>query len=244
MIGDDDDVDDYDNDDSLFRFVVVYGGPTRSSRSFGEFDFLVSRKCPSKTPSPVLHPPFVCSFVRKLTSTNSFLGGAISGGGFEYGISAQGPGSCNDNKFYGTCIEPPDTDVSHVYVTGSKTNVRLHDVRLEATAKSLDRPIVIIDDSSYGNVMDGILGHTHVMANLHRNPGMDLSSLKSVGLDPAPSNVYWNAAFKGYGGPGTVLPGWALVGGSNVTLTMMADAEMLYPDHHVISIDCPGNAGG
>ena len=121
-------------------------------------------------------------------------------------------------------------------MTGSKTNVRLHDVRLEATTKSLDRPIVIIDDSSYGNVMDGILGHTHVMANLHRNPGMDLSSLKSVGLDPAPSNVC---------GPGTVLPGWAHVGGSNVTLTtMMADAEMLYPDHHVISIDCLGNAGG
>jgi hypothetical protein len=119
----------------------------------------------------------------------------------------------------------------------------LHDVRLEATAKSLDRPIVIIDDSSYGNVMDGILGHTHVMANLNRNPGMDLASLKSVGLDPAPANIYWNAAFKGYGGPGGVMPGWSLVG-SNATLTTMADAEMLYPDHHVISIDYLSNTGG
>jgi len=42
-------------------------------------------------------------------STNSFLGGAISGGGFEYGILAEGPGACNDNKFYGTCVEPPDS---------------------------------------------------------------------------------------------------------------------------------------
>lgn len=156
---------------------------------------------------------------------------------------AEGPGSCNDNKFYGTCIEPPDTDVAHVYVTGSRTNLRLHDVRLEATAKSMDRPIVIIDDSSYGNVMDGVLGHTHVSANLNRNPGVDLMSLKSVGLDPAPANIYWNAAFKGYNGPGSVMPGWSLVG-SNANLTTMTDAEMLYPDHHVISVDYFDNMGG
>ena len=200
-------------------------------------------------PNPPPPRPLVLSYLRftfhpnNEKSTNSFLGGAISGGGFEYGILAEGPGACNDNKFYGTCVEPPDSDVAHVYVTGSKTNVRLHDVRLEASARSLDRPIVIVDDSSYGNVMDGVLGHTHVMANLHRNPGIDLASHKSVGLDPAPANVYWNAAFKGYAGPGGVMPGWSLVG-SNANVTMLADTESLYPDHHVISVDYFNAAGG
>ena len=195
---------------------------------------------PRPTPPPPPPPSPRLSSLRfiflRQKSTNSFLGGAISGGGFEYGILAEGPGACNDNKFYGTCVEPPDSDVAHVYVTGPKTNVRLRDVRLEASARSLDRPIVVVDDSSYGNVMDGVLGHTHVRANLHRNPGIDLASHKSVGLDPAPANVYWNAAFKGYSGPGGAMPGWSFVG-ANANVTVLADTESLYPDHHVISVD-------
>lgn len=169
-------------------------------------------------------------------NTNSFLGGGISGGGFGTGIYAEGPGACNDNKFYGMFIEPPDTTNTHVYVTGSKTNVRLHDVRLEATDKALDRPIVIIDDSSYGNVMNGMLGHTHVQANLNRNPGIDFMSQKSVGLDPAPVNLFWNAAFKGWDGPNRMMPGWSLVG-TNANIEVMDMSEALYPDHNVISVD-------
>lgn len=160
----------------------------------------------------------------------------MSGGGFDSGIYAEGPGSCNDNKFYGMFIEPPDTTLTHVYVSGSKTNVRLHDVRLEATDKSLDRPIVIIDDTSYGNVMNGMLGHTHVQANLNRNPGIDLMSHKSVGLDPAPVNQYWNAAFKGWDAVDKVMPGWSL-GIKNADITILDDGEALYPDHNVISVD-------
>lgn len=168
-------------------------------------------------------------------NVNSFIGGGMSGGGFESGIYAEGPGSCNDNKFYGIFIEPPDSDIAHVYVEGSKTNVKLLDVRLEATDKSLDRPIVIIDDSSYGNVMNGILGHTHVQANLNRNPGIDLMSQKSVSLDPAPVNMFWNAAFKGFDGAKD-LPGWSLVG-TNAHIVKVDDSEAIYPDHHVISVD-------
>ena len=134
-------------------------------------------------------------------------------------------------------IEPPDTTHSHVYVTGSKTNIKLHDVRLEATQKDLSRPIVIVDDSSYGNVMDGILGHTHVQANMNRNPGIDLMSQKSVGLDPAPVNVYWNSAFKGWVGPSRTLPGWSLVG-SNANIDVVTDpSQALFPDHNILTID-------
>ena len=160
----------------------------------------------------------------------------MSGGGFDSGVYAEGPGSCNDNKFYGMFIEPPDTTLTHVYVTGSKTNIKLLDVRLEATDKALDRPIVIIDDSSYGNVMNGILGHTHIQANLNRNPDVDLMSHKSVGLDPAPVNAFWNGAFKGWDGPNRAMPGWTLLG-SNANIAMVDDSEALYPDHRVISID-------
>jgi hypothetical protein len=67
-----------------------------------------------------------------------------------------------------------------------------------------EKPLVIIDDSSYGNVMTGIvnnssygnvmtgmLGHTHhVPADKNCNPGIDLMSAKSVGLDAAPLNQF------------------------------------------------------
>lgn len=123
-----------------------------------------------------------------------------------------------------------------MYVTGSKTNVKLHDVRLEATDKSLDRPIVIIDDTSYGNVMNGMVGHIHIQANLNRNPDIDLMSQKLVGLDPAPVNMYWNAAFKEFDIENRLMPGWSLVG-TNANIMMVDVEEALYPDHNVISVD-------
>ena len=126
-------------------------------------------------------------------NTNTFVGGAISGGDFHYGIHATGPGPCNDNKFYGLSIGMHDSEVAHVYVTGSTTNVKMENIRLEAADKDMSRPIVIIDDSSYGNVINGILGHTHIQADMNRNPGIDTMSQKSVGLDPAPINQFWNA---------------------------------------------------
>mmetsp|Transcript_10634 Transcript_10634/g.23064 ORF Transcript_10634/g.23064 Transcript_10634/m.23064 type:complete len:768 (+) Transcript_10634:2-2305(+) len=169
-------------------------------------------------------------------NTNSFVGGAISGGAFDSCLYAHGPGACNDNKFYGMSIEPGDSDLAHVYITGSKTNVRLHDIRLEATDKALDRPIVIVDDSSYGNVMNGMLGHTHIQANLNRNPGIDFTSQKSAGLDPAPVNRFWNAAFKGWDGPNRKMPGWKL-DGTNADITTVDDSEALYPDHKIIHVD-------
>jgi len=167
-------------------------------------------------------------------NTNTFLAGAISGGGFDYGIHAEGPGDCNDNKFYGMSIEPHDSEIAHVYVTGSTTNLQLENVRLEAREKDNSRPIVIVDDSSYGNVMNGMLGHTHIQANRNRNPGIDFMSAKSVGLDPVPVNQFWNAAFKGFDGD-RAMPGWKFVGtNANIALS---NSDGLYPDHHVISVE-------
>lgn len=54
------------------------------------------------------------SFVYALHSTNTFVGGAISGGDFHYGIKAVSDDDCNDNKFYGICVEPGDSEVAHL----------------------------------------------------------------------------------------------------------------------------------
>jgi hypothetical protein len=148
------------------------------------------------------------------------------------GIVAQGPGACNDNKFMAMVIEPPETNLAHIYVTGSKTNIRLLDTRLEGTAMfAQQKPLVVISDCSYGNTMTGMLGHTHVQADLNRNPGIDLMSAKSVGLDPAPLNQYWNAAFKGL--VDNNIPGWSIPSNGQVKIS---DTGALYADHNVLAI--------
>lgn len=170
-------------------------------------------------------------------NSNSFFGGAISGGITEVALRAEGPGACNDNKFYGVVIEPPSTNLAHVYVTGSKTNVRLLDTRLEGTDMfAMDKPLVIIDDSSYGNVMTGMLGHTNIRADMARNPGIDFTSAKSVGIDPAPLNMLWNAAFHGYDSAARSMVGWSLPG-TNWQITALSDSEVLFADHQVLAID-------
>jgi hypothetical protein len=60
-------------------------------------------------------------------------------------------------------------------------NVRLHGVRPKASARYLDGPIIIVNDSSYGNVVDGVLSHSHVRADADRNPGINLAIHKLVG---------------------------------------------------------------
>ena len=175
-----------------------------------------------------------------LFSSNSFLSGAVTGGISEVGIYASGPGPCNDNQFMAMAIEPSFTNLAHIYVTGSKTNIKLLNVRLEGTKMlAANKPLVIIDDSSYGNVMRGFLGHTHVQADFNRNPGIDLMSAKSVGLDPAPLNHFWNAAFKGL--VDNTVPGWSIPNNGEVTIASEDEEGPLYADHNVLSIKYLGD---
>jgi len=174
-------------------------------------------------------------------NSNSFIAGAISGGITDAGIYAQGPGDCNDNKFIAMVIEPSHTNLAHVYVTGKGTNIHLLETRLEGTNMfDLQKPLVIIDDTSYGNIITGMLGHTHVQADFNRNPGIDMMSAKSVGLDPAPLNQFWNSAFKGivYEDNNDIgnLPGWK-VGQTNRKFTIAPIEERLYAEHNVLNID-------
>ena len=158
----------------------------------------------------------------------------------EVALIAQGPGPCNDNKFIATSIEPPETNLAHVYVTGSKTNIKLLDVRMEGTDMfAAKKPLVIVDDSSYGNVMTGMLGHTHVQADFNRNPGIDFMSAKSVGLDPAPLNQYWNGAFKGL--VDNTIPGWSIPSNGEVSILSKDEETPLYADHNVVNIKYLGS---
>ncbi len=95
-------------------------------------------------------------------------------------------------------IEPYSTNIAHVYISGSSTNVRMNDVRLEGRDMFVDdKPLVIIEDESYGNIMNGMLGHTNVKADLNRNPGITFATNKMVSVKSSGHNLLlWNAAFQ------------------------------------------------
>ena len=166
-------------------------------------------------------------------NSNAFHDGAISGGITDIAVQAKGPGACNDNLFSGMVIEPPSTNIAHVYVTGPKTNVRMNDIRLEGTNMAEDKPLVIIDDDSYGNVMNGLLGHTFIKADLNRNPEITFATNKMVGLQASTLNQFWNSAFNGLDASSNSLPGWTL---ENLDASYDTNEEELYPNQRIISL--------
>ena len=170
-------------------------------------------------------------------NSNNFHDGAISGAITDIAVFAEGPGACNDNKFSGMVIEPPTTSITHVHVKGSKTNVKMNDVRLEGSTMPSDRPLVIIEDDSYGNVMNGMLGHTFVKADFNRNPGITFKTGKFIGLEPTPHNLIWNAAFNGLNETLKVLPGWD-VDGSNFDLSIVPDTTQapIFANHNIMQV--------
>ncbi len=170
-------------------------------------------------------------------NSNKFHDGAITGGILEVAVKVEGPGACNDNQFNGVAIEPPVTSLAHVHVSGSRTNIKLNRVRLEGTEMPHDKPMIIIEDDSYGNVMNGILGHTFIQGDLLRNPGITFRTNKMVGVKPAEHNIFWNAAFRGLDSTRTNMPGWSFSGGEgNVTQIPILEQELLFPDHNILQV--------
>jgi hypothetical protein len=71
---------------------------------------------------------------------------------------------------------------------------------------------------------------------MNRNPDIDVRSQKTVGLDPAPVNQFWNSAFKGFDSANRMMPGFKLEHGQ-ANIVVLEDDDGLYPDHKVISVD-------
>lgn len=170
------------------------------------------------------------------SSSNSFMVGIISGRVPEAEIICIGP-AANGNKFIAMSIQPGYTNLAHIYVTGSKTNIKLVNTRMEGSDIFAEqKPLVIIDDSIHRNLIIGTIGHTGVKADLNRNPGIDLMISKMVGLDPVPYNQLWNAAFKGYNDDTNSMPGWDVPGLGDGGITVLDTSEQFCADHNVIAI--------
>ena len=92
-------------------------------------------------------------------NSNTFEGGAISGGGFDYGILVDGPGSVNNNVIRDIVVEPYTSTYGHLVVRGSRCYVECYACRFEAKDHEKQHPgvgIIQIAPESYGNVIEGL----------------------------------------------------------------------------------------
>jgi len=85
----------------------------------------------------------------------------------------------------------------------------MHDVRLKGSQIAADKPLVIIEDDFYGNVM--------------------------MGLVPSQQNLLWNAAFYSFDPDSESLPGWSIEGSNFVVSVIPTSSQpSLYANHNIL----------
>jgi len=86
-------------------------------------------------------------------------------------------------------VEPRSSTTAHIVVLGGSSNIEMNGCRLEASLQSPKIPIVFIGPESSGNVIrNTMIGHTQVVADFDKNPGIDVTTGKTSSLAPSRSN--------------------------------------------------------
>ncbi|GEM_PF-1534710 len=160
-------------------------------------------------------------------NSNSFYHGAISGGGFHYGILVDGG---NNNLFEGMIIEPPTSTHGHLVV--NKGEIQGNDIRIEGTMQSTQTPLVFFRAGTSHSTLKGTYG-----GGLTIDQGANFLDFRSIkNMDPAPQtdNLLQNASF--YGFSNNILPYWEITG-SGVSVSVLPPE--LSPTHNVLKLTVP-----
>lgn len=159
-------------------------------------------------------------------NSNRFYHGAISGGGFDYGILVEGG---NNNVLDGMVIEPPASAQGHLVVRAGE--IHGHDIRIEGTSQSSGVPLVSFDTGTSHSVVGGIC------SGLVLDRGANFLDFQSVkNMDPAPetANLLENASF--HGASNGKVPYWDVLG-TGVTVDVLPPE--LAEGHNVLKLTVP-----
>lgn len=176
------------------------------------------------------------------TNSHSFYRGAISGGGYAYGLRLEGPGANNNHNFHGLVIEPYESVHGHLYVTGGKSQLNGYDIRIEAVQQAADVSMIYLDEDTYGSMLTGLFSAGLITANRLAHE-LHISTGKFVGAAASANNVFHNAAFRGVpsGAVHNAIPGWTLSVSPSVTLANVSldNSNQILPDHQVLRLTVP-----
>lgn len=158
-------------------------------------------------------------------NSNKFIHGAISGGGFDYGVLSE---TGNNNVLDGTVIEPAATEYGHLVVQAGAEIIG-NDIRIEGPSQNSATPLVDLQEGTKGTRLTGT-GGGGVLRDLGDN-SVRFFAVKSLDYQVAGYNQLDNSTFSGVNN--NSIPNWEFVGGNPVVLQL--EPEIL-PQHYVIEV--------
>ena len=160
-------------------------------------------------------------------NSNSFYRGAVSGGGFDYGLLIDGG---NNNVFHGMVIEPSSSTYGHIVVNEGQIEGR--GIRLEASAQPASVPIVEFKHGTYDSILEGFVAHGIVLDRGHNQ--VLVASDKTIGPQRSGRNLFENAAFNLVSGNN--IPFWTVTNG---TVSVAVSSAEILANHNVLTLTVP-----
>ena len=160
-------------------------------------------------------------------NSNSFYRGAISGGGFDYGLLIDGG---NNNIFHGLVIEPGSSTYGHIVVNDGEIEGR--GIRIEATAQPAATPIVEFKEGTYGSVLEGFVAHGLVLDRGHNQ--ILVASDKTLGAQRSGRNLFENAPFNLVSG--NTIPFWTL---TDASVSVAVGSAEILAHHQTLTLTIP-----
>eukprot|EP00041_Stephanoeca_diplocostata_P016213 m.318853 g.318853 ORF g.318853 m.318853 type:complete len:719 (+) comp20291_c0_seq10:218-2374(+) len=186
-------------------------------------------------------------------NSNTFYGGAISGGGYAYGIHIRGPGSVNNNVFMNIVVEMYASTHGHLVVEGESSWVEVYGSRFEAKDQTESVPIVSFHDNTSMNVFEAMVGHSWVKVNTHANPRVRVATGKTIAPAGVSRNELLNPTFaintnqgnfdadgRSIGDVASELSYWQTTCAS--VHQFVAEADMLYAGNTVLQVTVPAQS--
>lgn len=168
------------------------------------------------------------------TNTNQFYGGAINGGGFDYGIYIDGG---NDNRFYGMSVEPTTSVYGHIYI--NKGNISFAG-RIEANTITQAVPTVFVSANGSLFMDDTLYGGTLIQDNSTIS-NINVTSAKVAMTPTNKVNLLKNSGFTSVDTTALTIQDWALTY-TGTAPTISTSAPEIVENSAVLRIDVP--AGG
>jgi hypothetical protein len=156
-------------------------------------------------------------------NSNVFHHGAISGGGFDYGIKIDGG---NNNQFYGTIIEPGTSTYGHIVANDGE--IQCQNIRIEGNSQPVATPLVHFKNGTKNSTITGTYAGGLTLDE--GNNYIGFRSGKSAHFKNSRNNLFENASF--YGFDGTELPFWEITNAN----TMTVESEDLFKENKVLKL--------
>jgi len=161
-------------------------------------------------------------------NSNVWHHGAISGGGFDYGILVE---SGNNNQFYGTIIEPYVSTFGHLIIQGGE--IQGENIRIEGNGQPATTPLVHCFSGTKNTNISGTYAGGLTLDEGDNFIGFRTG--KATDYFDSRSNLFENSTFEGF--DGTDLPYWDITGNAAGTTELLTPE--LTPNHKVLKLTIP-----